>query len=256
MTTTAKAPRKSGTGSQPKRPRTSSFETSTALVRRSLPPIEGLVIGGEPRVHLLPPQVLIGRKGKVIRRRLGMGVIAVVVLVAAGFGAANLSLANSQSNLLTAQDETTSILQQQAKYGDVLKVKADASAIELSQTTVTAQEILWAPFYESFEATLPADSGINTLSVALDNPLGSSPAKGASGPLQGAHIATINGTLVMPQASISGWLDSLTGLKGFVDVTPNNVTASANNSYTVSITMHVNSDVLANRFTKDTEDNK
>ena len=114
MTTTAKAPRKSGPGNQPRRPRMSaSMEVGTALVPRNLAPIEGLVIGGEPRVHLLPPQVLINRRGKVIRRRLGFGVIVVVVLVAAGFGVASLTLANSQANLLTAQSQTSSILQEQ-----------------------------------------------------------------------------------------------------------------------------------------------
>jgi hypothetical protein len=258
MTTTAKAPRKSGIGSQPKRPRTSSsFEPGTAVVQRNLAPIEGLTIGGEPRVHLLPPQVLITRQGKVVRRRLGFGVIAVVVLVAAGYGAASLSLANSQSNLLAAQDQTSSILQQQAKYGDVLKVKADAAAIQSSQKVATAQEILWSPFYASFEATLPAGASINTASVSLDDPFSkSAPAVSATGPVQGAHVATINSTLVIPQGSISSWLDSLGSLKGFVDVTPNSVVVAQGNLYTVSITMHIDQDVLANRFANDTGDNQ
>ena len=258
MTTTAKAPRKSGPGNQPRRPRMSaSMEVGTALVPRNLAPIEGLVIGGEPRVHLLPPQVLINRRGKVIRRRLGFGVIVVVVLVAAGFGVASLTLANSQANLLTAQSQTSSILQEQAKYGDVLKVKADASSIQSSQKLATAQEILWAPFYSSFEATLPAGSSITSLSVALDDPFGATPVVASpTGPVEGAHIATVTGALNMPQESIAGWLDSLGSLKGFVDVTPNSVIASGGDIYTVSITMHVNSDILSNRFAKTTGGNK
>jgi hypothetical protein len=256
MTTTAKAPRKAAVG--PKRPRTSaSAEAGTALATRNTAPIEGLVIGGEPRVHLLPPHVLIHRRARIVRRRLGFGVVGVLLLVVVGFGAANLSMINSQSNLLAAQSETSSILQQQAKYGDVLKVKADASAIQSSQKLATAQEILWAPFYTSFEATMPADSSITSLSAAVDDPFGvSSTPAAASGPLQGVHVATIQGTLTMPQSSISGWLDSLTTLKGFVDVTPNSVTSGDGGIYTVSITMHINKDVLANRFTKVTGDNK
>jgi hypothetical protein len=258
MTTTAKVPRKSGLTSGPKRPRTSaSLEVGTALVQRSLPPIEGLVIGGEPRVHLLPPQVLITRRGKVIRRRLGFGVIAVIVLVAAAFGAASLALANSQANLLTANNQTNTILQEQLKYGDVLKVKSDAAAIQSSQKVATAQEILWSPFYASFEGTMPAGSSITSLSVSLDDPLGTTQLTTPTlGPVQGAHIATVQGTLTMPQGAISGWLDSLGSLKGFVDVTPNSVTATAGGIYTVTITMHINSDVLANRFIKSTGGNK
>lgn len=258
MTTTAKVPRKSAMPSGPKRPRSSaSFEPGTALVQRTSAPIEGLVIGGEPRVHLLPPHVLIHRRGKIVRRRLGFGVVAVVVLVAAGYGAVNLSLANSQSNLLAAQSETSSILQQQTKYGDVLKVKADASAIQSSQKLATAQEILWAPFVASFESTVPSGASITALSVALDNPFGGvAPGAPVAGPLQGVHVATITGTLDMPQSSISGWLNSLTTLKGFVDVTPSSVSASSAGMYTVSITMHVNKDDLSNRFAKTTGGSK
>jgi len=257
MTTTAKVPRKA-IGNGPKRPRMSaSAQVGTALATRNSAPIEGLVIGGEPRVHLLPPHVLINRRGRVVRRRLGFSVLGVIVLVAIGFGAVSLSMINSQANLLAAQSATSSILQQQAKYGDVLKVKADASAIQSAQKTATAQEILWAPFYQSFEATMPANSSITSLSASVDTPFGSAaPTVPSTGPLEGTHIATINGTVEMPQSSISGWLNSLVGLKGFVDVTPNSVTATQGGIYSVSITMHIDKDVLANRFSKDTGDNK
>jgi hypothetical protein len=252
MTTTVKAPRKSGARNQAGPARTSpQGDSGTALVTRNLAPVEGLVVGGEPRVHLLPPQVMIDRKGRVVRRRLGIGVLAVLVLVAVGFGAASLSLVNSQANLLTAQNDTSSILQQQAKYGDVLKVKADASAIQSSQKLATAQEILWQPFYTSFEATVPAGGKITSLSAALDNPFGTTaPSSQTPGPLDGTHIATVTGTLTMPQAAISGWLNSLPSLKGFVDVTPTSVAAAQAGVYTVSFTMHINKDLLANRFTK------
>lgn len=257
MTTTVKAPRKSGARNQGAPSRSSApTEAGTALVSRTMAPIEGLLVGGEPRVHLLPPQVLIDRKGRVVRRRLGFGVLGVLVVVAIGYGAASLSLVNSQGNLLTAQDATSSILQQQAKYGDVLKVKADASAIQSSQVLATSQEILWAPFYQSFEATLPAGGSITSLSVSLDNPFGTNPATPVVGPLDGTHIATITGTLSMQQSSISGWLNSLSSLKGFVDVTPNSVTSTQGGVYTVAITMHINKDALANRFAKNTGGSK
>ena len=84
----------------------------------------------------------------------------------------------------------------------------------------------------------------------LDNPFGAT-APVATVPLQGPHVATISATLTMDQSTISGWLDSLPTLKGFVDVTPTSVVAGTGTDYVVSITMHINSDALANRFTKD-----
>jgi hypothetical protein len=251
MTSTIKAPRKAPAGKKPFLPRSSSSNGSGAVVlARSGGPIEGLVIGGEPRVHLLPPQVLARKKGRALRRRLGVGLIAVIILVVLGIGLASLSLASSQSALLTAQQESSSILQEQAKYGDVLKVKADAATIQSGQKQATAQEILWQPFISSFEATLPADASITTLSASIDSPFAVAPP--VTVPLEGPRVATVTATLAMDQSDIAGWLDTLPALKGFVDVTPNSVTLVPDaDNYAVSITLHLSKDALADRFTKD-----
>jgi Tfp pilus assembly protein PilN len=250
MTSTIKAPRKAPAGKKPFLPRSSSPSGSGAVVlARSGGPIEGLVIGGEPRVHLLPPQVLARKKGRAFRRKLGVGLVAVIVLVALGVGLATVSLAASQAALLTAQQQSSSILQQQAKYGDVLKVKADAVTIQTGQKQATTQEISWQPFINSFEATLPADASITSITASIDSPFAVAPV--ITDPLQGPRVATVAATLSMSQSEIAGWLNSLPALKGFVDVTPNSVTLGTGNAYVVSITLHLSKDALANRFTKD-----
>jgi hypothetical protein len=250
MTSTIKAPRKAPAGKKPFLPRSSSSNGSGAVVlARSGGPIEGLTIGGEPRVHLLPPQVLARKKGRALRRKLGVGLVGVIILVAVGVGLASLSLASSQSALLTAQQESSSILQQQAKYGDVLKVKADAATIQSGQKQATSQEILWQPFISSFEALMPADASVTTMNASIDSPFAVAPP--ITDPLQGPRVATVTATLAMNQSDISGWLTTLTSLKGFVDVTPNSVVLIPNGgNYAVSITLHLSKDALANRFTK------
>jgi Tfp pilus assembly protein PilN len=250
MTSTVKTPRKPAAGNRTTATRSSAPGTpGTVVVARGSAPVEGLIIGGEPRVHLLPPQVLARKKGRALRRRLGVGFVAVIVLVAIGIGAATLSMISSQSALLTAQQNSTSILQQQAKYGDVLKVKADAVTIQTSQKQATAQEISWQPFISSLEATLPPGASITSISTSIDSPFAVAPP--VTDPLQGPRVATVGATLTMDQSTIAGWLDSLPALKGFVDVTPNSVTLGTGSSYVVSITLHLSKDALANRFTKD-----
>jgi hypothetical protein len=250
MTSTIKSSRKPAAGKRTIATRSSApGGPGTGIVARGSAPVEGLVIGGEPRVHLLPPQVLARKKGRALRRKLGVGFVAVIVLVAVGTGAATLSMISSQGALLTAQQESTSILQQQAKYGDVLKVKADAVTIQTSQKQATTQEISWQPFITSFEATLPAGASITSMNASIDSPFIVAPP--ITVPLQGPRIATVAVTLAMDQSTIAGWLNSLPALKGFVDVTPNSVTLGTGTSYVVSITLHLNSDALANRFTKD-----
>lgn len=256
MTTTVKPPRATAVKAPkgaPRIGRSSSGGGGGLVLARPSAQIEGLVLGGEPRVHLIPPAVLERKKGKDLRRRLGIGVVGVIVLVAAGLGLATVSSAGSQNSLLTAQQTTTSILQQQAKYGVVTKVKADAAAIKSSQQLATSQEILWAPFYDKFAATLPSGATITNLTANLAG-TGTNgapaPAATAAPDPSTTPVATITGTISMKQAYISQWLNTLQTLTGFIDVTPTSVTGSGSD-YAVSITMHINSDALANRFTKD-----
>jgi hypothetical protein len=208
-----------------------------------------LVVGGEPRVHLLPGEVISRKRAKVLKKRLGFGVVAVVLLVGAGFGFASLTLGAAQANLISVQSQTASLLQQQAKYGRVPKIKADTASIVAAQKTATAQEILWQPYIVDLQSTLPADGAITAVTTSIDAPF--LPALPITDPLQGPRIATIVPTLSMSQSEISPWLATLPNLKGFVDATPNSVTLDPTTGlYFVVVTIHVNNDALSNRFSK------
>jgi hypothetical protein len=210
-----------------------------------------LTIGGEPRVHLLPAEVIGRRKVKLLKRRLLIAGGLVVVIVGAGYGLATYTLATSQSQLAAAQSATAALVTQQATYGAVTKVNSDIDSIVQSQKTATAQEILWAPYLQSIEATLPGDGSITAFSAGLDAPFGGVPSSATSAtPLQGPRIATITLTVNMVQSEIPAWLNTLPSLKGFVDATPNSVTAGAPGSYVLEATIHINSDAVSGRFAK------
>jgi Tfp pilus assembly protein PilN len=212
-----------------------------------------LTVGGEPRVHLLPHEVTERKKAREVRRRLLLVAAVVVVLVIAAYGIATLSLSAAQAQLAGAQTTTAQLLAQQSKYGAVTKVNSDIDSIEQSQKTATAQEILWPDTLASIEADLPAGASITAASLVVDSPLGApagSPA--TSVPLEGPHIATVNFSILIQQGDIPGFLNTLPSLKGFVDATPNSITASGAgpSMYLLAVTVHLNSDATSNRFTK------
>jgi Tfp pilus assembly protein PilN len=255
MTSTLKGPRKPAPGKQAALRRSPAPGITAGLVlSRGNPPADGLIVGGEPRVHLLPPEVIGRKRARIVRRRLGMGLVAVILAVAVGLGLATLTMASAQSELTIAQAQTTSIISQQAKYSDVLKVKADAAAIQAAQKQATAQEISWQPFIKRFEATLPAGASITGITGSIDAPFEVAPQ--VTDPLQGPRVATVVATISMDQSTIAGWLNTLPALKGFVDATPNSITLGNNGQYVVAITVHINKDALANRFTKNAGANK
>jgi Tfp pilus assembly protein PilN len=214
-----------------------------------------LIIGGDPRVHLLPLGVTERKKLKGLKRRLLFAGAFVVALVVVGYGLATVVLSTAQSQLDSAHSRTALLLSQQAKYGEVTKVNSDAAAILQAQKTATAQEILWAPYLATIEATLPLDATVSGVNATMDAPLGG--ATGSTGattgvPLQGPRIATVLLTINMQQSEIPTWLNALPSLDGFVDATPNSVTASTGGGgvYVLAVTLHINDKAISGRFTK------
>jgi Tfp pilus assembly protein PilN len=217
-----------------------------------------LAIGGDPRVHLLPLEVTQRKKVKRLKRRLLFAGAVVVAIAAVGYGLASFELSTAQGQLNAAQATTSQLLAQQAKYGEVTKINSDAAAILQAQKTTTTQEILWAPYLSDIEATLPATATVTAVSAQLDTPFGSPAASTATTtvPLQGPRIATLNLTVAMLQADIPTWLTTLPTLKGFVDATPDSVTATTGGYYTVVVTLHINDKAVSGRFAKAAGTNK
>jgi hypothetical protein len=208
-----------------------------------------LSIGGEPRVHLLPLEVSERKKLRALKRRLGFAAIATVVVVAAGYGGVSVSLAGAQSDLTAAQTQTAQLAAQQAKFSAVTKVKSDGAAIQAAQKSTTSTEVVWKPYVALVEASLPAGSAIVDFAGTVDEPFG------AAVPTQAAtlglpHVATIQLTATMNQNPIGGWLTTLPSLPGFVDATPDSVTLKTDGTYTVVVTIHLNTKALSTRYTK------
>jgi Na+-transporting NADH:ubiquinone oxidoreductase subunit NqrC len=81
-----------------------------------------LVLGASPRVDLLPFEVKDSQRGAAIRRLLGVGLIAIIVISGAGYLLASIHSIDSQRALDDARTETAHLLAEQAKYNEVSEV--------------------------------------------------------------------------------------------------------------------------------------
>lgn len=207
-----------------------------------------LTIGGEPRVDLLPPEVQKERKGKVTRRRLGLGVIGVLAIVVVGTGAATALAFQARTQLLAEQEGTADLLAQQTKYIEVRKVQDRVDFVKVAQQVGASTEIDWKKYLDDVQATLPAGVTIDTVNIDSATPLAVYTQPTA--PLQGARVATVSFTAksaTLPD--VPTWLNALATLPGFADALPGSVTLDeATGAYTVSITMHINDAAFAQRF--------
>jgi Tfp pilus assembly protein PilN len=221
-----------------------------APVKRGPQPVEALAIGGAPRAHLLPLEVIASKKAKVLRRRLAAGLVVVIVLVGVATGLATVSQLAAQGSLAAAQTQSSALSGEKAKYVSITRVQTDISSVKTSQKSATAQEILWAPYIAELDSTLPSGTSITAIDASIDaaNAATSAP---STDPLEGPRIATVKVTVNSPQASISNWLANLPKLPGFVDAEPQSVSRNeGGSSYTVVVNIHVNKEALSNRFGK------
>lgn len=207
-----------------------------------------LIIGGESRVDLLPPEVRTERKGKVTRRRLGLGVVGVLAIVVVGTGATTAFALQAQTQLLAEQGRTADLLAQQSKYIEVRKVQDRIDLVKVAQQVGVSTEVDWKKYLDDVQATLPASVTIDTVNVDSATPLAIYTQPTA--PLQGARVATVSFTAkstTLPD--VPTWLNALAALPGFADALPGSVTLDeATGAYMVSITMHINDAAYAQRF--------
>jgi hypothetical protein len=206
-----------------------------------------LIVGGESRVALLPPEVLFARNAKNIHRRLGFMVFLAVILMIGGTALVRAQAIQARANLSLEEANTASLLLQQRKYGQVQKVQNQIANIQAAQQVGTSTEINWEQYLTSVQATLPPNVTLDTVNIDSATPF--APYTQATAPLQGSRIATLSFTArssTLPE--VPAWLNALTTLPGYADASPGSVTRNDTGTYSVNITMHINQAAFTHRF--------
>jgi hypothetical protein len=209
-------------------------------------PQSGLVLGGQPRVELLPPEVAQQEKSRATRRRLIGLFVVVLLVVVAGYGLAVFRGQQAQGDLAAAQARTGAIQAERQKYSAVTTTDALISDIGAAQTLGASTEIIWSNLLDSIRASLPA--GVTITSATMKGTAPWETALTPAGPLREPRIATI--TLVISSPTIFDATDivrALVTVPGFADATPDTVTGGSG-GYSTTITLNVNDKALSGRF--------
>jgi len=206
-----------------------------------------LVVGGEPRISLLPPEVTAARKGRANRRLLGFVVVGVVLIVGATCGAVVWQSMQAQAALASAQERTTQLLQEQLKYSDVRSVQEEVNRTVAARQVGASTEVDWKAYLQGISRVLPGNVTINTVTVDAASPLAAYDQPTA--PLQAQRVATLTLTITSPNLPIvPEWLEALKTLPGYADGTPSAITQDDSGAYTVNLTMHINEGAYSHRF--------
>ena len=83
---------------------------------------KALVLGGAPRVFLLPPEAALREKARGARRLSILLLVLVIVLVGAGYGYAFSLNSTAQASLTEAQAQSVSLVKQKKQYAKATSV--------------------------------------------------------------------------------------------------------------------------------------
>ena len=206
----------------------------------------GLVVGGIPRIDLLPPEVRARLRSRTLRRGLGVLVVAVVLATGAGTALAVLNAAASAGALTAEQERSQQLLAQQLEFVEVTKLANAKAGIEQAQLVGASTEILWPAYIDAIRATLPPGAAIGTLTVTASSPitLVAQPAL----PLQLPRVATVQLTVdAADLATVSAWIAQLPALPGFADATLTSIERTEA-GVKANVTINVTDAAFANRF--------
>lgn len=245
-----KAPRGRASTADPKAPEAAKAQKASSAERRPVNGVrnEGLAVGAEPRVDLLPPEVRDERRNARTRRGFGWGVLAILVVVlAATAGAFSLNVL-SQTKLLEARSETTSLLSQQQQFASAREVQKQVALAEAAQQAGASTEIDWKAFLDQVGAAQPA--GLSLATVSADSISPTAIYQQSADPLQGPRIGTL--TVVATSAALPDvpkWVAALQKIPGVVDVVPGTVTLDeVKNVYKATVTIHLSDRLYTKRF--------
>jgi Tfp pilus assembly protein PilN len=198
-----------------------------------------LVVGGVPRVDLLPPEVHARRQDGRLNRMLVLVLVAAVVLSGGVVLGAKLVADGSAANLAGAQARTAQLLAEQRRYSTVSSTKSRLAATRAARVTVAGHVIDWRGYLRSVSATLPA--GVHVAAATVETAGATTTGAAAAGvAAPPGTVATL--TLQVRTAhwtAVQDWLTALPALRGFLDASPTTVSADALNGVTATVVVHV-----------------
>ncbi|WP_336697328.1 hypothetical protein [Curtobacterium sp. USHLN213] len=209
------------------------------------------IAGREPRVDLLPPEVHTERRERAIARRAWLGVIVAAAVAALGSGGAYVHQLDTAQSYLSAQNETTSLLQQQQRYSEVRSAENDTALLEAAQSVGGSTEIDWSSTLAQLKSVLPA--GVSITAMTIDSADSTESFAQSTVPLQGSRAATMQLTIQSPSIpSVPDWTARLSQLRGYVDSTITSVALEEDTGqYSATIQAHLGAKAFDGKYTKD-----
>ena len=209
------------------------------------------------RANLLPDELVQDRRAGVVKRRIVIGLAAVVAVMAVLYGLTLWSTASARHDLSQARRQNTALLNQQQKYKPLMDAQSQATQINTALTKLMSGDLQWTQLLGTLRSTAPRgvkiDSVAGTITIGAGSVLNSS----VSG--QGPGIGALNTTGVPPAGTlnitgsannkdtVAAYVAALSQVTGLVTPYPTSVTTTGS-SVAFAISAVITTDALGGRY--------
>jgi Tfp pilus assembly protein PilN len=232
--------------------RGTAAEPEAPVDAADLPPLVDPERAARPFVNLLPPEILVERRVRVVQKGVAL---AVVACLAAGGGlqlVASRSLHKQQDALASAQASTQSVSRRIAALHDVASTYAQLTTATTTYKSLVARDISAATILDDLGVAVPSRVWLTSFTFS-EGPPTTAAASTTPFTTLGVGTLTINGT-ALSRGDVSNWLESVAGQKGRVDVVFSNATESTvgtNKVVTFASTVTLTDAVFSGRAARD-----
>jgi hypothetical protein len=210
-----------------------------------------LVLGGQPRADLLPPEIRVEAKARRQRRSIAAGLMGVLLIAVGGYALATAIAGGSQGALTNELARTDGLLLEKGRYTEVSRLAAQVDAAVTARQIATSTEVDWKTFLADSAALMPPEMSVATVSVTSATPM--TPLDQAEGPLRPVRVVEIVFTArssTLPDSA--DWLEAQQSLPGYVDASVTSINADGG-AYMSNLTLHLDEEAYWNRFAIETE---
>lgn len=187
------------------------------MSRASAPPALAAAAPDHQGVNLLPASVYAAQDSRRLRRRLLAGLVAFVLLLAAGQVWLLRLGSEAQDELRLAQEETTRLEAELDRLAEAGEVRDALSRAVAARTAGMGTEVRWVGLIQAIEAVAPPGTTITSFSARGISPAAAAEV-GAQDPLGSPGVAAIAFEVDAPTLpDTAAWLDALESIPGLMD---------------------------------------
>lgn len=204
-----------------------------------------LVVGGPPRVDLLPPEVRERERGRAAAGGAVLAVLVAAGVVGVGYAVGTVLNLTAQTHLDSVSNRTQQLLDEQKEYAEIQQIQGQLGLAGTAQRVGAASMIDWGIVVNAVSAALPGT--VQSFRGDVASPLEGFPQ--TTVPLQAPRLGAVQVTVhTATLPDVSAWLDALERLDFVVDTVPGTISVQEDGSYLTDLVIHFNDEAISNPF--------